>query len=127
MLRLAALFIMSIYTAAIASATSLEQTLAKLDPEERSRQACALKALDVLRRDPRLRQADRLKSSIFQPAQLMGAILNAPGGAVRAGGRWFAISYSCRLTNDYMKATSFTFTLGKEIQRIEWDQRGLWG
>ena len=127
MLRLAASFIVSIYTAAIASATSLEQTLAKLDPEERSHQACALKALDVLRRDPRLRQADRLKSSIFQRAQLAGVMLNAPGGAVRAGGRWFSISYSCSLTRDYMKATSFTFTLGKEIPKEEWQGRGLWG
>ena len=109
-----------------ATAGPLEQTLAKLEPEFRSHQVCILRGLDAVRRDPLLRKADRMKTSIFSQAVLEGTKLKAEGGAVRSGPRWYALSFSCDLTANLMKATSFSFTRGAEIPERDWDRLGLW-
>jgi hypothetical protein len=111
---------------AAASAQSLEQSLAKLTPEFRSHQVCILRGLETVRRDPALRKADRMKTSIFNQAELNGTRLTAKGGAVKAGDRWFALSFTCDLTADLMKATSFTYKLGAAIPEREWEELGLW-
>ncbi|HVY41449.1 MAG TPA: DUF930 domain-containing protein [Hyphomicrobiaceae bacterium] len=107
-------------------ASSLDQALSRLDPEERSHQACILRGLDTVRREPRLRNADRMKTSISVPAVLEGTVLTAKGGAVRAGQHWYQLSFTCHLTKDLMKATSFSFVLGREIPKEAWDRQGLW-
>ncbi len=104
----------------------MEQALAKLAPQERSQQACILKGLDAVRRDARLRHADRISASVFVPAVLDGTLLTAKGGAIRAGDHWYALSFTCRLTGDLMKAMSFAFALGAEIPKETWDKHGLW-
>jgi len=109
-----------------ASAASVDKWLAQLDPAERSHQACIVKGLDSVRRDQRLRLADRMKTSILAPAVLEGTHLTAKGAAVRAGRRWYALSFDCTLTTNLMKATSFTFAIGPEIPKTEWEDRGLW-
>lgn len=68
-----------------------------------------------------------MKTSIVMPAVLNGTTLTAKGGAVRSGQRWYVLSFTCQLTNDLMKATSFSFVLGREIPKDAWDQYGLWG
>jgi hypothetical protein len=108
------------------SAASLEDTLAKLTPEFRSHQACILRGLPVLRKQPALRRADRMKTSIFRPAVLDGTRLAATGGAVRSAGNWYALSFTCDLSNDWTKATSFTFHLGNKIPQADWERLGLW-
>jgi hypothetical protein len=125
--RIALALAMGCCAMASAFAASLEQTLAKLEPESRSQQVCILRGLDAVRRDPMLRKADRMKTSIFGQAVLEGTRLTAKGGAVRAGRRWYALSFSCDLTSDLMKATSFSFTRGAEIPERDWDRLGLWG
>ena len=112
---------------ALVAAGAFDDALRKLEPEERSHQACIIKGLDAVRRDPRLRGADRMKTSIFSRAVLKGTLLTAKGGAVRANNRWYALSFTCTLTPDYMKATSFFFELGAEIPRQRWEQYDLWG
>jgi len=109
-----------------ARAGTIEQALAKLAPEERAHQACAIKGLATVRRDARLRKADRMKTSILAPAVLQGTLLTAKGGAVHAGEHWYALSFTCQLAGDFMKATSFSFTLGAEIPKATWDRHGLW-
>jgi hypothetical protein len=111
---------------ASAAASGIDKMLAKLGPEERSHQVCALKGMDAVRTDARLRQADRLKSSVFSPAALEQTRLTAKGGAVRSGNHWYALSYVCTLTGDLMKATSFSFQIGPEIPERNWDRYGLW-
>jgi hypothetical protein len=108
------------------AAGAIEHALSKLAPEERSHQACILRGLDLVRRDPRLRKADRMKTSIFSPASLQGTTLVAKGGAVRVGDRWHALSFTCQLTGDLMRATTFSFELGKEIPQDSWERLGLW-
>ena len=50
----------------------------------------------------------------------------AKGGAVRVKKHWYRLSFECELTPDQMKATSFSYKLGAEIPREEWEDLGLW-
>ncbi len=109
-----------------ASAGSFEDSLAKLTPEFRSHQVCILRGLSAMRQDKTLRRADRMKTSIFRPAVLDGTKLTATGGAVRASGHWYALTFSCDLTDDWMKATSFAYQVGREIPKADWERLGLW-
>src|SRR4051812_3844786 len=90
----------------IATVGSFDDALRKLEPEERSHHACIIKGLETVHRDARMRDADRMKTSIFSRAVLNGTVLTAKGGAVRANKRWYALSFSCNLTTDFMRATS---------------------
>lgn len=123
---IAAGLVLCLCVSAGASAKSLEKSLEGLSPEFRSHQACILRGLSAVRSEPRLRKADRMKTSIFSPAVLQGTKLTAKGGAVRAGGHWYSLSFSCDLTKDWMKATSFTFAVGNEIPEPKWEDLGLW-
>lgn len=104
----------------------LEDALSKLDPQERSHQACILKGMDMMRQDTRLKKADRMKTQIFAPAVLDKTQLTGKGAAVRVGSHWYAMSFTCQLSSNLMKATSFTFALGSEIPKASWDKHGLW-
>lgn len=109
-----------------AHAGGFDRALMKLAPQERAHQACVIKGLDVVRRDPRLRHADRMKTSILSPSTLQGTLLSAKGGAVRANHHWYAIEFTCRLSDDFLQATSFSFQLGQEIAQNKWETYGLW-
>jgi hypothetical protein len=62
-----------------AKAGPLEDALAKLDPQERSHQACIMKGIDMMRHDARLKKADRMKTQIFAPAVLDKTQLTGEG------------------------------------------------
>ncbi|MCW5693736.1 MAG: DUF930 domain-containing protein [Pseudolabrys sp.] len=124
--RIATALGLGLFMPLVASAATLEDSLAKLTPEFRSHQACILRGLPAVRSEQALRRADRMKTSIFKPAVLNGTKLTAPGGAVRSAGHWYALSFTCDLTSDWMKATTFTFKLGPEIPKTDWERLGLW-
>lgn len=109
-----------------ANATSFEDTMKKLDPEERAHQACILKGIAAVRADKKLPGADRMKTSIFGRAEYTGTQVKAKGGAVRAKDHWYALSFDCMVTADQMKATAFKYELGKEIPKEQWEDLGLW-
>lgn len=110
-----------------ALATSFEDTMMKLDPEERAHQACILKGIAAVRADKKLPGADRMKTSIFGPAEFKnGTQVTAKGGAVRAKDHWYRVTFDCVVTANQMKATAFKYELGKEIPKAEWEDLGLW-
>jgi hypothetical protein len=108
------------------AASSLERSLMKLNPEERAHQTCAIKGLEVVRRDKRLSKADRLVPDTFKRAQFDGGIVSAKGAAVRANKHWYAMTFNCTLSPDHLKAVDFTFELGAEIPPERWEEVGLW-
>ena len=109
-----------------AEAASIDQQLAKLDPEERAHQVCVIKGIDTIRREGKLPKADRLKTSITTRAAFNGTQVAAKGGAVRAKSHWYAVKFKCDVTPDQMKALTFTYELGPEIPEAKWDDLGLW-
>lgn len=112
--------------AAPAFAGNIDKALAKLDPEERARQACAILGLDQLRRDKQLPKADRLQASAGEAAAFTDNMVVASSGAVRAKDRWYALNFTCTVTPDRMKATNFAYKLGAEIPEDQWEDKGLW-
>ena len=108
------------------AAGSIDQQLAKLDPEERAHQVCVMKGIDTIRSEGKLPKADRLKTSITTRAAFNGTQVAASGGAVRAKSHWYSVKFKCDVTPDQMKALSFTYELGAEIPEAKWDDLGLW-
>ena len=108
------------------AAGSIDQQLAKLDPEERAHQVCVMKGIDTIRREGKLPKADRLKTSITTRAAFNGTQVAGKGGAVRAKSHWYSVKFKCDVTPDQMKALSFTYELGAEIPEAKWDDLGLW-
>lgn len=126
MFKTVALALAVVAMSAPAYAGALEKALAKLDPQERSHQACIIKGIDMVRHDARLKKADRIKTQTLAPAVLDKTQLTGKGGAVRVGKHWYAMSFTCELSKDLAKATAFTFALGKEIPKESWEKHGLW-
>lgn len=108
------------------AAGSIDQQLAKLEPEERAHQVCVMKGIDTIRREGKLPKADRLKTSITTRAAFNGTQVAVKGGAVRAKSHWYSVKFKCDVTPDQMKALSFTYELGAEIPEAKWDDLGLW-
>jgi len=109
-----------------ASAASIDQSLLQLDPEERARQVCILKGIDDIKRSKKLRHVDRVKTSILSRAKFDGTTVVANGGAIRADNHWYQLKFTCAVTNEQMKATSFSYEIGPEIPESKWEDLGLW-
>lgn len=112
--------------ATAAEAASVDKTLLKLDPEERAHQACVLKGMEALRRDKALPGVDRIKTGVIKRAEFTGTMVTATGGAVRSRHNWYKFSFKCAVTEDQMKATSFTYKIGAQIPEEKWEDYGLW-
>jgi predicted outer membrane repeat protein len=109
-----------------AAAGSIKDQLAKLDPEERAHQACVIKGLETIKHDKKLPGADRMKTSIFARATFSSNSVTTKGGAVKAHDHWYKLKFDCTVTPDQMKATAFTYEIGVEIPRDQWEDLGLW-
>lgn len=109
-----------------AAAGSLRKSLMKLEPEERAHQACVIRGLEAVRRDKRLRGADRLMPDTFKRALFDGSLVSAQGAAVRANRHWYALSFECTVSEDQTQALAFSYTLGEEIPPEQWEDVGLW-
>lgn len=123
---LVAMAIYSLSMPVCADNAAIDRALEKLEPEERAHQACDIKGIDAVRKGSPLRKVDRVKSSSSARAIFKDNVVIAKGGAVRAKGHWYAISFTCAVTADQMKATSFDFKLGDEIPEAKWEDLGLW-
>jgi hypothetical protein len=110
---------------ALAHAGALERQLAKLDPEERAHQACAIKGLPLMSKEKHI-GADRLKSDITSRSTFKDNRVVSTGAAVRANHRWYKATYDCVVSGDQMKALTFTYELGEEIPESKWEDLGLW-
>jgi len=112
--------------ASAAQAGTIDKQLQMLDPEERAHQVCIIKGIDTIRRDGKYPKADRLKTSITGRAAFSGTRVAAKGGALRANNHWYALKFNCDVTDDQMKALSFTYQVGAEIPEDRWNDLGLW-
>jgi len=126
MRRIAFLLALGAVASTPVAAGTIEKSLLKLDPDERARQICAIRAVDQLRRDKQLPAADRVQASTSGPAAFDGHVVKATSGAVRAKDRWYSLNFTCGVTEDGMKAVSFAYKLGSEIPEEQWEDLGLW-
>jgi hypothetical protein len=105
---------------------SMDRVLKELQPEERAHQVCNLRGLDAIRKGSHLKGIDRVATTIQKPAVFKDNTVTAKGGAVRAHDRWYFLDFTCAVTDDQMRAKSFTYKLGGEIPESKWEDYGLW-
>lgn len=112
--------------ASTVQANPLERALRGLEPEDRANQVCALRGVELIRRDKRLPQVDRIKTGIKGRPTYTGTHVDSSAGAVRAKDGWYSLSFKCVVTDDQMAATEFTYEIGAKIPEDSWEQYGLW-
>ncbi len=105
---------------------SMDRVLQELQPEERAHQVCNLRGIDAIRKGSRLKGIDRVTTTVQKPAVFKDNVVTAKGGAVRAKNRWYFLDFTCAVTGDQMRATSFTYKLGGAIPEDKWEDFGLW-
>lgn len=71
-------------------------------------------------------RVDRAKSDVIVPPQHLGNTLVAKGGAFRAGGKWYQMSFTCKATPDHKTVLDFSYKTGAAIPPAKWASYGLW-
>jgi hypothetical protein len=104
---------------------SMDRVLKELEPEERAHQVCNLRGIDAVRKGSHLK-VDRVTVTLQKPAVFKDNVVTAKSGAVRANNRWYFLDFTCGVTDDQMRATSFNYKLGSEIPEAKWEDYGLW-
>lgn len=103
------------------------RALDKLDPKTRLEQICDLEAMRKMSASGSARaRVDRAKSDVIMPPQHLGNTLVAKGGAYRAGGKWYQMSFTCKATPDHKTVLDFSYKTGAEIPAAKWASYGLW-
>ena len=107
------------------AATSRADQMLKLSPETRIEQRCDSRAMGAVGREHKGFRPDELVAYAFADPVLRGVRISAPGGAIRSGGKWYRLSYTCETSADGMEIKSFAYQLGAEVPRGEWDAHFL--
>lgn len=103
------------------------RALDRLDPKTRLEQICDLEAMRKMSASGSAKsRVDRAKSDVITPPQHLGNTLVAKGGAYRAGGKWYQMSFTCKATPDHKSVLDFTYKTGAEIPAAKWASYGLW-
>ncbi|MGB3335792.1 MAG: DUF930 domain-containing protein [Devosia sp.] len=88
-------------------------------------QLCNIEALEQLRLASPAVSADALVGYAFDSVSVTGGVLDAQGGAVRSGGRWFHFRYHCAVTPDIAGVSAFEYALGEPIPEDQWEEHFL--
>lgn len=88
-------------------------------------QLCNMEALEQLRLAEPPVIADTLVGYAFDSVSVTDGVLDAEGGAVRSGGRWFHFRYHCAVTPDVAAVSAFAYALGEPIPEDQWDDHFL--
>jgi Domain of Unknown Function (DUF930) len=103
------------------------RALDKLDPRTRLEQICDLEAMRRMSQSKSAgARVDRAKSDVIMPPQHLGNMLVAKGGAFRAGGKWYQMSFTCKATPDHKTVLDFSYKTGAAIPPAKWASYGLW-
>ena len=87
-------------------------------PEEQLIQRCELETLDKL-------NAERVVAYTFAPMEFSKNSLKAPGAAIRQGGKWYRVSYTCTTSDDRMDVVDYSFKKGDLIPEDQWSEYNL--
>jgi Domain of Unknown Function (DUF930) len=128
-LRLCSIAVMALCALVATSAAAQKGAdwTAKLEPRTRAMQVCSLAGLGAFARDKKLRpKPDRVVINAGGEPKIDAASVSGAKAAVRSGSRWYAFAFTCKLNDTGTKAASFTYDLGAEIPKAQWEKLGLW-
>ncbi|MEP9379808.1 DUF930 domain-containing protein [Aquabacter sp. CN5-332] len=96
-----------------------------LAPNVRIEQRCNAKAMGVIGREHHELHPDELVAYAFADTVIKGDTIRAPGAAVRSGGKWFRLSYTCETKDEGVDVVTFQYSLGAVVPREDWDAHYL--
>ncbi|UGV26711.1 DUF930 domain-containing protein [Rhodopseudomonas boonkerdii] len=105
--------------------SSRTDQMLKLDPATRIEQRCDARAMGIVGREHKGYRPDEFVAYAFADPVMRGTQIKAPGGAIRSAGRWYKLSYVCETSSDGLDIKSFSYQLGAEVPRSEWDAHYL--
>ncbi|WP_029002927.1 DUF930 domain-containing protein [Azorhizobium doebereinerae] len=108
-----------------AAAASREEQILKLAPSARIEQRCNAKAMGTINREHKDLRPDELVAYAFADTKIRDGLIEAPGAAVRSGGKWYHLSYTCQTTNNGTAVESFDYVLGTVVPRPQWAEHYL--
>jgi hypothetical protein len=110
---------------AASAAKSDSEEMLKLTPETRLEQRCNGRAMGAVSREHKGFRPDEFVAYAFAETAIRGAVIKAPGGALRSGGKWYRVSYVCETSPDGLEVKSFSYQLGAIVPRKDWDEHFL--
>ncbi|WP_249225211.1 DUF930 domain-containing protein [Tardiphaga alba] len=105
--------------------SSRNDQMLKLDPATRVEQRCDARAMGIVGREHKGYRPDEFVAYAFAEPVIRGTQIKAPGGAIRSGGKWYRLAYVCETSSDGLEVKSFSYQLGAEVPRSEWDAHYL--
>lgn len=96
-----------------------------LDPTFRVEQRCNARGMGVVGREHKPLHPDELVAYAYHDTAVKGAVVKAPGAAIRSGDTWYHLSYVCETSDDGLEIKSFQYALGEPIPKVEWGQHYL--
>ncbi len=81
--------------------------------------------MGIVGREHKGYRPDEFVAYAFADPVMRGTHITAPGGAIRSGGKWYKLSYMCETSSDGLEIKSFSYQLGAEVPRSEWDAHYL--
>lgn len=104
---------------------SVRREMRTLAPEIRLEQLCNLEAMEQVHLWKPVLSPDFVTAYAMDDTQIDGRALKADGAAIRIADRWFRLRYACTATADIATVTQFSFELGAEIPKGDWEEHGL--
>ncbi|HVI28166.1 DUF930 domain-containing protein [Hansschlegelia sp.] len=127
MRRLACAFALFFCSAPCSAADrGLAATLQRLEPETRFHQVCDIETMKRIQAERGAIRPDRMVIDAIRPASEAGDTLSGDGGAIRSGGKWYRLAFSCRASTDRMRVLSLSYRIGGAIPEKDWERYGLW-
>jgi hypothetical protein len=102
-----------------------DKEMLSLAPGTRMEQRCNARAMGEISRARTDLHPDELVAYAFADTVTSENAVKAPGAAVRSGGKWYRLSYSCRTSADGMSVLSFDYTLGGVVPKSDWSAHYL--
>ncbi|GAA2843539.1 uncharacterized protein DUF930 [Aminobacter aminovorans] len=99
------------------------QALATFAPDERTIQLCNIEAMEQIHRWRAELRPDLVVPYATSNLRIDGGSIHAEGGAFRASGRWYGVTFSCDVAEGTVSA--FAFSVGEAIPEARWAEYNL--
>ncbi|WP_024709795.1 MULTISPECIES: DUF930 domain-containing protein [Martelella] len=123
---LVAAFVVMAGSQALALNKRIAAELERLEPEEELEQRCdveALSRIDAARDDM---TPDKVIAYTFATPEVKGHTIDADGAVFRSHEHWYHLRYHCVTDASALNVTAFSFEIGTEIPRSEWERNYLY-
>ncbi|MEP9352612.1 DUF930 domain-containing protein [Xanthobacter sp. KR7-65] len=110
---------------AFAGAQRRDDMMLHVDPATRIEQRCNARAMGEVGREHTDMRPEEVVAYAFADPKQKDEFISAPGAAVRSRDHWYHLAYTCRTSPDGMEVKTFSYSLGAEVPRQEWEAHSL--